>query len=114
MSDSAPCKRKPLLPDVASVQENLESFRFKKQPKQRDLHLGRGMVFRRTRFDPVAHPIADARVLDVLKFRADGVGINLLEQRDHLAQRHFLIVEKEFRRDLEIEILLAETEFAQT
>ena len=70
-------------------------------------------MLRRARFEPVPHPIPDARILDVLKFGADRVGINLLEPRDHLAQRHLFVIEKEFGGDLEIEILLAETELAQ-
>src|ERR1700674_793348 len=59
-------------------------------------------------------PIAHARVLDVLKFRADRVGIDAFEERDHLAQRHLAAIEKKFRRDLKIEVLLAETKLAQT
>src|SRR5437588_12259914 len=60
--------------------------------------------------DPIAHP----RILDVLKFGADGIRVDVFEQRDHLAQRHLAVVEKEFRRNLETEVLLAETKFTQT
>ena len=43
------------------------------------------------------HPIADPGVLNVLEFRANGAGVNLIEQRDHFAQGHLATVEKEFR-----------------
>ena len=66
------------------------------------------------RFESMPDPIAHPRVLDVLKLRADRIGIDAFEERDHFAQRHLAAVEKEFRRDLETEVLLAETKFAQT
>ncbi len=87
---------------------------FEQEPQKRNLHLDRSLMLRRARFEPIAHPIPNARILDVLKFGADRVGINLLEPRDHFAQRHLFVIEKELGGDLEIEILLAETEFAQT
>ena len=68
----------------------------------------------RSRFEPMANPVANARILNVHELGADRVGINAFERRDHLAQRHLAIVEKEFGRDLQIEILLAEAELAQT
>ena len=71
-------------------------------------------MLRRTRFEPVQDPVADARILDVLKLGADRVGVNAFERRDHFAQGHLSVVEKEFGRDLQIEVLLAEAELAQT
>ena len=106
-------ERKALLSDIAGVEENLERFRLEQESQKRDLHLDRSLMLRRARFEPVAHPIPDARILDVLKFRPDRVGINFLEPRDHLAQGHPFVVEKEFRRDLQIEVLLAEAKLAQ-
>jgi hypothetical protein len=51
--------------------------------------------------------------LDVLKLRANRIGINAFQQRDHFAQGHLATVEKEFGRDLEVEVLFAEAELAQ-
>src|SRR5437763_5779397 len=59
------------------------------------------------------HPIANAGVLNVLKFRANGAGVNLIEQRDHFAQPHLAIIEKEFGRKRVVEILVAKAEFAK-
>ena len=68
----------------------------------------------RARFEPVPHPIPDARILDVLKLGADRVGINALRAAAIISRSVILLViQKKLGGDLEIEILLAETEFAQ-
>src|SRR5438045_456277 len=107
-------KRKAFLPDVTSVEKRLERFRFQKRAKDRDLRFAGSVMFFRTRFQTMADPIADPRILDVLELGANRVGVDFFEKRDHLAQRHLAAVEKEFRRDDEVEVLLAETELTQT
>jgi len=77
------------------------------------LYFRRGRPGEDARFEPVPHPIANASVLNVLKFRANGAGVNLIEQRDHFAQPHLTIIEKEFGRNRVVEILVAKSEFAQ-
>ena len=106
-------ERKAFLPDVASVQKRFERLGFEQRAQDRDLRLARSLALGRPRLEPVPDPVADARVLDVLKFRADRIGVNAFEQRDHFAQRHLAAVEKEFGRHLEVEVLLAEAELAQ-
>src|SRR5205823_1080275 len=59
-------------------------------------------------------PIPDAWILDVLELRADRIGIDIFEKRDHVAQRHLAPIKKEFRRNDEIAVFLAEAELAQT
>ena len=58
-------------------------------------------------------PVSNARILNVLKFGADRIGVDAFERREHLAQRHHFVIEEKFRRDLEIEILLAKAKFAE-
>ena len=60
------------------------------------------------------HPVANARVLDVHEFRTDRPGVNCLKRPDHIPQRHLSVVEEEFRGNTKIEVLFAETEFAQS
>ena len=48
------------------------------------------------------------------EFGADRTRVNFLEQRDHLAQRHLLVVEEKFGSDWKIEIFFIETELAQS
>jgi hypothetical protein len=107
-------KRKAFLPHVASVEKGLERLGFEERAKDGELRLARSLVFVRPGFQAVPDPVADARVLDVLKFRADRIGINIFEQRDHVAQRHLAAVEKEFRGNLEVEVLFAKSKLAQT
>ena len=64
-------KRKALLPDVTGVQKNLESFRFEQRPQQRHLDLSLRLAFVLARFQPMAHPVANPRVLDVHELGAD-------------------------------------------
>src|SRR5215831_6303405 len=71
-------------------------------------------MFMRTRFQSPADPFANARILNMHELRADRVGINSLEPRDHVAQRHRPIVEEELRRNAKIEIGLRKVEFAKT
>src|SRR6266700_3615652 len=71
-------------------------------------------MFFRARFQTVPHPVANAGVLNVHEFGADRARVNFLEQRNHLAQRHLLVVEEKFGSDLEIEVFFAETELAQS
>ena len=59
-------------------------------------------------------PIANARVLDVLELGADRFGVDAFEEGDHFAQRHLAALEEEFGGDDETEVLLAETQLAQT
>src|SRR5438477_1948473 len=59
------------------------------------------------------HPVANARVLDVHELRADRVGVNSLQPRDHFTQLHFLIIEEELRRYAKIEVFFAEAQLAQ-
>src|SRR4051812_45897044 len=96
------------------MEKRLERLRLKQRPQNLDLRLARGVVLRRARFEPVPDPVPDARILDVLELGADGVGINIFKERDHLAQRHFAAVEKEFGTDDEVEIFFAEAELAQS
>ncbi len=91
-----------------------ERLGFQERAQHGDLRFPRGLALGRTRFEPVQDPIANARVLNVLKLGADRVRINAFERRDHFAQRHLAIVQKELGRDLHIEVLLAEAQFAQT
>ena len=44
----------------------------------------------------MSHPVADTRVLNVLKLSSDRTGIDAIEQCDHFAQRHLPIIEKKF------------------
>jgi hypothetical protein len=107
-------ERKAFLPDVTSVEERLERLGFEERAKDGELRLARSLALVRPRLEPVPDPVANTRVLDVLKFRADRIGINAFEQRDHVAQRHLAAVEEEFGRNLKVEVLLAEPKLAQT
>src|SRR5207249_9654516 len=71
-------------------------------------------MFMRACFQPFADPCAHSRVLNVHEFRADRVGINSLETREHVAQDHRPIIEEEFRRNAKIEIRFSKSELAQT
>jgi hypothetical protein len=86
------------------VQEDLERFGFEQRAQQSYLNLARCRMLLRPRLQPHPHPLANARVLDMHEFRADGVGINPLEAGDHFAQSHRPIVEEKFRRNAKIEI----------
>ena len=77
------------------MQKHLERVGFHQRAQNCNLHLTRSGILVRSRLEAVPHPVADARVLDVHELGADGAGINLLEARDHLAQRHLLVVEEE-------------------
>ena len=92
-----PLQGETLLADVTFVQKNLECLRFEQGTKERDLYFGRRRRSENTRLKPVPYPVANTGVLDVLKFGANRAGVNLIEKRDHLPQRHLAIVEKEFR-----------------
>ena len=82
-------QRKAFLPDVAGVQKHLERFRFQKQPKQRDLDLrSRRGAFAGRDSSRCRTQLRMRGFWMCMKFRADGVGIDLLERRDHFAQRH--------------------------
>ena len=96
------------------MQENLERFGFEQRPQQRHLDRTRCRMLVRPRLQAPAHPLADARILDMHEFRTDGVGVNSLQTGNHLAQSYRLIVEKEFRGNAKIEIRLAETKLAET
>ena len=107
-------EREALLPDVASVQERFEGFRFEKGAEQGDLRFARCAVLRRARFEPVPDPVTKTRVLNMLELGANRLGVNAFEHRDHLAQRHLAAIQEEFRRNLQTEVFLAEAQLAQT
>ncbi len=54
-------------------------------------------MFVRTCFQSPPDPFADVRILNMHELRSDRVGINSVEPRDHVAQRHRPIVEEELR-----------------
>src|SRR4029077_8198432 len=71
-------------------------------------------MFVRTCFQSPPDPLADVRILNMHELRSDRVGINSVEPRDHVAQRHRPIVEEELRRNAKIEVGVGEPKLAQT
>ena len=78
------------------MQEDFERLGFHQRAQQSHLDLARRRVFIGARLEPMPHPVTDAGVLNVHELGANRVGINLLQPRDHLAQRHLFVVEEEF------------------
>src|SRR5436190_2193422 len=101
---STASKGKPFLTHVAGVQGGLERFGFEQRAQERYLNLARCRMLLGPPLQPHPHPLANARVLDMHEFRADGFGINSLETGDHFAQGHWPIVEEKFRRNAKIKI----------
>ena len=97
-------KRKPFLPYIARVQEDLERFGFQQRPQQRHLNCPRRRMLMRPRLQAAPHPLANPRVLDMHEFRADRIGVNSLEAGDHFAQGHRPIVEEKFRGNAKVEV----------
>src|SRR5436190_22443930 len=85
-----------LLPHVTRMQENLERFRLKQGAQECYLYCCWSRTLVRSRLQSLADPVTQSRVLNVHEFGSDGVGINSLQERDHLAQRHRSIVQEEF------------------
>jgi hypothetical protein len=97
-------KRKPFLPYVARVQEDLERFGFQQRSQQRHLNCARRRMLMWPRLQAAPHPLANPRVLNMHEFRADRIGVNSLEAGDHFAQGHRPIVEEKFRRNAKVKV----------
>ena len=60
-----------LLPDITGVEKYLERLGFEQGTKQRNLGFPRDRRLANARFQAMSHPVADTRVLNVLKLSSD-------------------------------------------
>ena len=88
MSDSAPWSEKRFCPTYRVWRKTSKASASSKSRRSAICTWVEALVLWRPRFEPTAHPVPDARILDVLELGADGVGVDFLESRDHLAQAH--------------------------
>ena len=103
-------ERESFLPDVARVQEVLESLRLVKLAQHRAVQRAILAVAVAAVLHPLADPIAHARVLDVHELGADRVAVDGPQFGEHFAQQHRLAVTEIFRTDRALEVAVGEAD----
>ncbi len=64
--------------------------------------------------DPLAHPVADGRVVDVHELETDLVRVGRLKSGDHVAQLHLVAVAEKRVGNLMLEVSLGKPELLET
>ena len=100
---------KAFLPDIPRVKEVFEGFGLVKLAQDGAVQTGILPVMVAAVFDPLADPVAQARVLDVHELGADRIAVNGAQLGEHLAEQHRLPVAEIFRGNSALEIALGET-----
>jgi hypothetical protein len=70
-------------------------------------------VAQRMHLDPLAHPMADGRVVDVHELESDFPGIGGLQAGDHVAQLHLVAVAEKRIGNLAVQVRFLEAELIE-